>query len=271
MSRGILYVLVGPEPLDLLRQSIRVLRCFDREIPVVVHHDIDLDREALGNPANVSLVRFERRPFSANVEKRNSDLHRFLALRECPFEVTAYLDNDVFIVDEAFFDGFEIARHFGLTLPENPRAFMLTREGDIGDIEIGYDVSDYDHAYLADMPRHMMAYNTTIMFYHRQSEWFVDEVIRQLESHPSRGQAALSRAVWRTKWTPNALPVNWMVGRKHVGIEKPITLHVGQKEVYRWWRREFEPGIREAERTGGRPRRRPRAGPFKRAIEGLRF
>jgi hypothetical protein len=273
LSRGVLYVLAGPKHLDLLRQSIRILRCFDKEIPVVVNHDIDLDLETLASPANVSLVRFERRAFSHNVEKRNTNLRRFIALRDSPFEVTAYLDNDVFIVDEAFFDGFEIALHFGLTLPENPRAFILTRTGGMGDMEIGDDVSDYDREYLADMPRHMMAYNITLMFYHARSEWLVDEVIRQFESHPSRGQASLCRAVWRTRRTPNVLPVNWCVGQKHVGIEKPITLHVGQKKVYRWWQRDFEPWILEAERTGRPPHeiRRPnRARLLRRALRSLR-
>ena len=266
IQRGVIYVLVGTRHQDLLRQSVRVLRAFDGEIPVVVHHDADLSRAELGDPPNLTLVRFEPRSFAENAGKRNSNLRRFVALLESPFDVTAYMDNDLFIVDRAFFDGFEIARHFGLALPANPRAFLLTDSGDLGDLEVGADVSDFDRAYLADMPRHMLAYNTTLMFHPRRSRPFVEEVVRQLELHPSRGQAALARAIWTRKEAPHALPVNWMVGRRHMGIERPITLHVGQREVHEWWRREFEPLLVEAERAGTVPRRAPEVGILRRTL-----
>ena len=87
----------------------------------------------------------------------------------------------------------------------------------------------------------MMALNMGVMFYnrHHHSSFFLGELIKEQLSNPSRGQAGLYRTMWKCKFSPYNLPVNWLVCRKHVGIKRPLALHAGHKPVLEWWEKEF--------------------------------
>ncbi len=252
MTNGIVYVLHGRRDAALLATSIRVLRAHGAAIPVRVYHDTDLSLSDLGSPSDVELVRYE--PFEgSDLPTAPSNRQRLVALLESPYDTTIYLDNDVFVVDPAFFDGFEIGSHYGLSLPQNARKFFYTRTGTIGDMEVGRGVTEYDRHATADMPRHMMAYNTGLIIYNHRSKAFVRRWLEEFDAYPSRGQAALCRTVWATRQAPLALPVNWLVCSRDEGLELPITLHVGHGNIMAWWKREFEASTNEAIRTGTRP------------------
>ena len=243
MNNGIVYVNVGERDNTILENSLKTVRYFQPEIPITIYSDIPLKNfEGL---ENIDMKYFERVKYTDcgdREENRNSSLFRLKALKESKYENTLYLDNDIFITHKGFFEGFKIAENFGITMVENPRYFIKTFlpipicvQYNLGDLDIGADVTDYDREVTKDMPRFMMALNMGVMFYNKKSEKFLDELIWEQENNPSRGQAGLYRTIWKTKTTPYALPISWLVCRKHVGIEHPLALHVGHSEVMDWW------------------------------------
>ena len=124
-------------------------------------------------------------------------------------------------------------------MAQNPRMFISTHEGNIGDMEIGGDINSYDSSSLELMPKYMTALNTGLIFYNKKSKAFLNEFISEYSSNPSRGQAALARTIWKTKIQPYTLSVNWLVCQKHQNIECPLSLHVGHRNIYDWWKKEY--------------------------------
>ncbi len=229
MNIGAVYVLVGERDERMMKQSIDCLRHYAGDIPITIYTD-----HRLPPMSPITIVPFDRLRYAEREENRNSSYWRLAALRESSHEVTAYIDNDVYPVSHHFMEGFEIANNYGLTLVENPRSFIDT------EVRIGLDVSDYDRQSLMTMPKHMMALNAGLMFYHKRSEEFLSKWEEEQYDHPSRGQMSLVRAMWATKTAPYALPVNWLVCRSHCGIENPIALHCGHENIMAWWERDFK-------------------------------
>jgi hypothetical protein len=192
---------------------------------------------------NVTFKKFERIRYPQREENRNSSLWRLISLKESEYDVTLYLDNDIYIVHEGFFEGFDIAYHYGISMVQNPRMFIKTYEGNIGDLDKGMDVLPFDKNFCKDMPNYMNSYNMGVTFHNKhdeKSEVFLDNLIWEQQNNPSRGQAGLYRTIWKTKMFPYCLPVNWLVCKEHNGIEHPLSLHVGHNEIYEWWKEEYD-------------------------------
>ena len=85
----------------------------------------------------------------------------------------------------------------------------------------------------------MTAYNMGVMFYSKMSEGFLDELINEQHTNPSRGQAGLYRTIWKTKIAPYCLPINWLVCKKHCDIDNPLSLHAGHANVLERYEKEF--------------------------------
>jgi len=236
MQNGIVYVLVGDRDLGKLSYSLNSIRKYT-DMPIVIWSDINFN---ISDIENVTIRKFDRIKYtgSGREENRNSSLFRLKALKESPFDNTIYLDNDIVVVNEAFFDGLSVAKEYGLTMVENPRQFIRS-DFRAGDLDIGADVNDYDRKFLSDMPRCMMALNMGVMFYNKKSESFLDELIWEQENNPSRGQAGLYRTIWKTKKFPYALPFQWLVCRRHQGISNPLALHIGHDNIFRWYMENF--------------------------------
>jgi hypothetical protein len=234
-TNGIVYVTVGGRDLDKLSLSLHSVRKYT-DLPIVIWSDTKYN---LSNIENVTFRYFDRVKYNCNREEnRNSSLFRLKALKESTFTNTLYLDNDITIVDNIFFEGFNIAENFGLTMVENPRQFIKSPFG-IGDLDKGLDVVEYDKAFTTDMPNCMMALNMGVMFYNKKSEKFLDELIWEQENNPSRGQAGLYRTIWKTKQVPYALPFQWLVCKKYIGINNPIALHIGHDNIFKWYMDKF--------------------------------
>ena len=236
MDNGIVYVLVGNRDLSLLFRSISSVRRFSN-IPITIWSD----SEIIMPIDNVNIRVFDRKkyPGSNREENRNSSLYRLIALKESSHKNTLYLDNDIMVVHKDFFDGFNIAENYGITMVENPRQFIKSNFN-IGDLDVGADVNDYDRKFLNNMPNGMMALNMGVMFYNNMSLEFLNELIWEQENNPSRGQAGLYRTIWKTKKFPYALPFQWLVCRKHIGINNPLALHCGHPNILNWYNKEFQ-------------------------------
>ena len=239
-SRLITYVAVGHRDLPKLDKSIELVRNFEPGIPIRVYHDMPASDLASLSKYNVNLRKYERIKYPKREENRNSSYWRLISLKESEYETTLYLDNDIYVVHKGFFEGFKIAKEYGILMVQNPRMFIKTQEQDIGDLDIGADVLPYDKSFVKDMPDYMTAYNMGVTFYSELSEDFLDELIWEQKNNPSRGQAGLYRTIWKTRTAPYCLPINWLVCKKHCDIENPLSLHVGHKNVLERYEAEFQ-------------------------------
>jgi len=240
------YVVVGKRDISLLNTSIKSIRKYcDYDINIFFDQEAESDDlRKTEEYKNINFFRFDRLKYPTREENRNSSLFRLVSLRETSknYDISLYLDNDIAVVNKGFLEGFKISEHFGFCMVQNPRTFITTYEKDMGDIDIGWDVLPYDHAYLRDMPRYMASYNMGVMFFNKNhdSSLFLEEIINEQIKNPSRGQAGLYRTMWKCKFSPYNLPVNWLVCKKDVGIKRPLSLHLGHDPVLEWWKKEFE-------------------------------
>ncbi len=240
---GAVYVLIGHRDVEKLTNSVKIFKSFAPNTPVTIYHDIPEEEVLLEDIPGVSFKEFNRVNYPVREENRNSSLYRLVALQESPHDSTLYLDNDIYIVHPGFFEGFKIAHYYGISMVQNPRMFIKTGERNIGDLDIGADVLAYDHKFCNDMPLYMTSYNMGVMFYskhHGPSKQFLQALVDEQRTNPSRGQAGLYRTIWKTRYAPYCLPINWLVCKKHCGIENPLALHVGHANVEQWWEREFK-------------------------------
>lgn len=216
----VLYVLIGNRDLSILKASIISVRKYiDAQITVYSDIEVNLPVE--------KIIKIDRIKYDKREENRNSSLYRLKALLD--YEECLYLDNDIIVVSSKINQGKEIAKRFGISLVANPRGYIGK------EIRVGVDVSEYDKK--IGLPDCMMAMNAGLMFYHNKSRFFIETWYNEQLAHPSRGQMSLLRAIDKTNIHPYVLPFNWLVCREHVGIENPITLHVGHPEVRRWLRK----------------------------------
>ena len=239
-TKGITYVVVGDRDIGHMRKSIEIVRQYDQDIPITIYHDIPQNRLPVSGLKNLKFRPFKRISYPYREENRNSSLWRLISLRESPYDVTLYLDNDIYIVHPGFFEGFEIAYNYGISMVQNPRMFIKTREGTIGDMDIGVDVQPYDKQFVQDMPNYMTSYNMGVTFCDKGSTKFLDALIDEQYENPTRGQAGLYRTIWKTKQSPYCLPINWLVCKKHCGLDNPLALHVGHDNVLKWWEASYK-------------------------------
>ena len=105
---GFVYVLVGSRDYDHLSKSIAALRTMDEDGPIRVYHEKN-DAEFVSTLSGIGGVEYTRSKYPEREENRNSSLWRLKALKESPWEVTCYLDNDIYVVHQSFWGGFKIS------------------------------------------------------------------------------------------------------------------------------------------------------------------
>jgi hypothetical protein len=236
---GFVYVLVGNRDCNHLESSIKSVRLFDPDAPIRVYCEKAEEAwvNSIGGECGVETIVFERDKHDTREENRNSSYMRLLACKESPWDITCYLDNDIYVVHDSFWGGFKIAEKFGMCMVENPRLFIKDAIMGKGDLDIGADVNDYDKKFLEDMPYNMTALNMGIMFFSKtaRDKKFLNALIEEQKTNPSRGQAGLYRTIWKTGISPYALTRNWLVCKSDAGKIAPITLHAGHPEVIAWW------------------------------------
>jgi len=236
------YVVPGTRDIEYLFKSISAIRKYcDYDINIFYDQEsTQYDWSKINEYKNINMFQFNRIKYSQREENRNSSLYRLISIKEMSkkYDHVLYLDNDILVVHEGFFEGFGISKNFGFCMAENPRTFITTNEGDMGDIDIGADVAPYDLAYLSDMPRYMTCYNMGVMFYtkNKNTEPFLEELINEQIKNPSRGQAGLYRTMWKTKFAPYCLTRNWLACHQDVNIKRPLAVHYSDEAINKMWR-----------------------------------
>lgn len=161
--------------------------------------------------------------------QRNGDYYQFLGALESGYSQILYLDDDMYIVDKDFIQGFELAERFGICLPLNPRAFVGR------DACIGADVPENDR--IVEIPL-ATAYNCGTMFVntkHLGTKRLLRRCKAIILEAPMRGPLVIWKAVSRTGIVPYLLPPQWCVCLEDVKCKNPIILHLGHEYVRQYF------------------------------------
>jgi len=232
------YVIHGERDLSYFGESLRCLRRFYPDAKVVVW----TNDAGMFTDCKFDIIEYPIMKYDTREGNRNSSYYRLAALLASTVP-TCYIDNDVNIVHPGFASGFALAEKYGLCMPINRRSFVTTTEGDMGDIDVGGDVSKYDRKIVARQIPYATSLIMGVMFFDPANDSalsFLRFLIKHQLAHPSRGQAALMRAMEQTTYYPYALPEQYCACRN---LQRPLAIHTGSRkepELMRWYESEYK-------------------------------
>lgn len=159
---------------------------------------------------------------------RNSNYHKILFAVAHHYHSMCLLDDDMYIVDPAFKDGFAMAERFGAAIPINPRTFTQYNL-------MGNDVRHEDVAELgkAGAPMFFPAVNFSPFFvypHHGLTSNFLSCLKNKLKE-PCRGTIVIYKAMWETHITPVILPEQWCVCASNSEYIKNHTEQLRGKDI----------------------------------------
>ena len=174
---------------------------------------------------------------------RNSNYWKVNFALEHHYNSLCMLDDDMYIVDPNFIDGFTIAEKFGVAIPANPRTYNCFNM-------MGADVrnEDINEIALMKIPPSIPAVNFSPFFVYPHAGYasnFLRTLTYELKNVPCRGTVAIVKAMWNSQFTPVILPEQWCVCGSNAQHIKdytkilrgqavninPIMLHLGHDEV----------------------------------------
>lgn len=233
-----IYVVHGERDLSYFGESLRCLRRFFPNAEI----EAWTSDAAIFEDCDYDVLEYHDLKFGERNGNRNSSHYRLVALLNSTMPV-CYIDNDINIVHPGFASGFALAEKYGLCMPMNRRAFVTTDEGDMGDIDIGGDVSERDRKAAAKQTPYATSLIMGVMFYNPENASatdFLRLVLSEQKISSSRGQAALMRAMGRTSYYPYALPEQYCSCRK---LQRPLAIHTGSRkepELKQWYESEYK-------------------------------
>ncbi len=172
---------------------------------------------------------------------RNSNYYKVKFALDHHYDSGLLLDDDMFIVNRDFVDGFAIAERFGVALPMNPRIYT-------GLNAKGADTTVKDLNDCQDTPYHAPACNFSPFFVYPHLGLtcnFLSQLKEELANNVCRGTLAIWKASWKSHITPVYLPEQWCVCGSNAEYIKnytkvlrgetvnihPMMLHLGHPEV----------------------------------------
>ena len=216
-NRGIITASFGDRDISGLIRSIHRYS----SLPITVYTDVDHSGEIIYDNIDFRIVKTYWQDHK-RYGQRNGDYWQAAGALSCPYDEVLYLDDDMRIVSPDFIQGFELAKHFGLCLPLNPRC-LVDIDGTMGADVIGTPEIPF-----------ATAYNCGTMFFNRSNSLAIRYLLKWqqiIDDSPQRGPMAAFRAALQTGFSPYTLQYNWCVCSEHIDINKPIILHTGHKDV----------------------------------------
>lgn len=158
---------------------------------------------------------------------RNSNYYKILYALDYGYTSMALLDDDMYIANENFVDGFDIAEKFGAALPLNPRIYVKYNA-------MGADVTSFDLTEIRDWPQYAPACNFSPFFVAPKINGcniFLEQLKNELRFNTCRGTLAIWKASWKTAFTPVYLPEQWCVCGSNAEYIKNYTKQLKGKEI----------------------------------------
>lgn len=226
-----------------LQRLIKNIRSFvDYKIYIIITKDSNLGNLSDLMDVEVEFVERKWKKGSHRADIRNSNYFKVLKAIECDTSV-CLLDDDMFIVNKHFVDGFSMAERFGAAVPLNPRVYVEYNM-------MGADVQLKDLKELRTMgaPFYAPACNFSPFFVYPRIEFakiFLTHLLNELTFNVCRGTLAIWKASWQSGFTPVYLPEQWCVCAGNAQYIKnyakllkgqevkipPMMLHLGHKKV----------------------------------------
>lgn len=147
-----------------------------------------------------------------------SDYWRIAAKKYIPEDIIFYLDDDMFICNSNALQGFDLCYKFGFCVPLNPRSL------------IKYDNKGRDANKKEEDLIYATSYNTSPIIYNK-NHLLTDCYVNFFIDNPMRGPMALWYAIKYSNCHPYTLPYQWCVSNENIGIQEPLILHLGHKNV----------------------------------------
>lgn len=158
---------------------------------------------------------------------RNSNYWKIkFAITNIEFESLCLLDDDMYIVNQNYFDGFRIAERFGAALPANPRTYVLYNA-------MGADVAFKDIDDICSLPVYAPAVNFSPFFVstkHKEATNFLRVLHNELLYRTCRGTLAIWKAMYETGYSPVILPEQWCVCASNAEYLRDRTEYLKSKE-----------------------------------------
>lgn len=171
---------------------------------------------------------------------RNTNLWLAKSVFWRDYESVCCLNDDMYICNNGFMDGFALAEKFGVCVPTNPRIYVKYNA-------MGADATEQDRKIVDEGPIYGPSCNVSPMFVcrlNKDAERLLQAYIEKLDTC-MRGTLAFWLASYETAVTPVYLPEQWCVCESNANYFKnykkvlqgkeykiePVILHVGQKGV----------------------------------------
>lgn len=255
-KRAIIIAAFGDRRREVQR-LIKNIRCFV-DYPIIIIQDEQSNIGAVEPDANVKIKYVERvwQTIDPRSGVRNSNYFKIKTTLDCywnnrnEFDSVCLLDDDMFILNENFIDGFAIAERFGAALPLNPRTYVKYNA-------MGADVQQKDLDEIASAPQYAPACNFSPFFIsiqHATARNFALSLIGELRDNVCRGTLAVWKASWESRFMPVLLPEQWCICGEEAQYIKdytqqlrgqqlsiePIMLHLGHQKTCDVFKDEIE-------------------------------
>lgn len=186
--------------------------------------DLRFDRCFVADPESIGIMRSHPR-----YGWRASDYYRGIGLRDSPADVALYFDNDMLIVSDKVKAIVPMTKRFGVCMPMNPRYTVYK------DATIGTDVTSKtpdDSLYMGHATNQGILSCSQDLIAKHYWNVYCNEFLKVQE----RAGLVQWRAIWETGFMPCILPPQWCVCSSHVGVGDEVVLHIGHKEVKKYYK-----------------------------------
>lgn len=219
---------------DRLNPTLETMMKFFPDLSLTIYTD---QEEWVSLPKKISnigkiVIRFvpqigklhQRQPW------RSSSFYKIIGLLDAEEEIAIAMDADFHVLNEQVLKLFVLTKKFGCCVAMNPRYLVKV------DTAIGND-SDRK---LDESGGMGLAINGGVMSFNTKSEkarrFLRLYAKKRLET--GRGTVAFWRAQWESGevYQPYILPPQWNVCKEHIGIRNEIILHMGHKDVKKYYK-----------------------------------
>lgn len=161
---------------------------------------------------------------------RSSSYYKHKGLLDSDCEISIAMDSDFYVYSPNVKYIIPLTKKFGCCTPLNPR-YTVRKDTLKG--------ADSDKK-LDESGGFGLSVNTGIVSFHRDNKKARKFLEAYCERRKVEGRGTISfwRTIWEfgDKYTPYILPPQWNVCREHCGIGEEIVLHIGHKQVRKYYK-----------------------------------
>lgn len=158
------------------------------------------------------------------------DYYQIIGLLESKADIAISVDSDIMFTSDEVRTILPITEKFGVCVPTNQRQLVKIDgvHGSDSDYVIGED----------DSLGNILTYDAWWISFdtkNDRSRKFLEQYRHLMATNHKRAPLQMSRAAWQTGIYPYSMPIQWGVGAGHVGCKNEIILHLGHKEVKKYY------------------------------------